>query len=67
MIEETGVEPSGTTLEDEKLLDCLHRTANGMKFVGLPRDAASIMATRRITIENGTLKENKHVTFTYLR
>lgn len=67
IIEETGVEPSGTTIEDEGLLQCLHETANGMTFVGLPRDAESIMATRKIVMENGVVTEYKHVTFTYLK
>lgn len=67
VIEETGVEPSGTTIEDEPLLQCLHETANAMKFIGLPRDAESIMATRRIVIDHGKLTEYKHVTFSYLK
>lgn len=67
VIEETGVEPSGTTIEDEDLLKCLHETANGMKFIGLPRDAETIMATRMVTIDHGKLTQYKHVTFTYLR
>ena len=67
VIEETGVEPSGTTIEDEALLQCLHETANGMKFIGLPRDAESILATRKVVIDHGKLTEYKHVTFSYLK
>src|SRR5574338_1087543 len=60
VIEETGVEPSGTTIEDESLLQCLHETANGMKFIGLPRDAEAIMATREVVIDHGKVTEYKH-------
>lgn len=67
VIEETGVEPSGTTIEDEDLLTCLHQTANAMKFIGLPRDAESILATRMVAIDHGKLTEYKHVTFSYLK
>jgi hypothetical protein len=66
-IENTGVDPETTTLQQTELLECLHQTANGMKFEGLPRDAQEIYAARRVVLENGKITEYKHVTFSYLR
>lgn len=66
-IEDTGVDNEKTTLEDGPLLECLHQTAKGMKFVGLPRGAQEIYAARRVTLEAGKITEYKHVTFSYLR
>ena len=66
-IEDTGIDNEKTTIENEGLLECLHQTAKGMKFEGLPRGAQEIYAARRVTLENGKVTEYKHVTFSYLR
>jgi hypothetical protein len=66
-IEDTGIDNEKTTLDNEGLLECLHQTAKGMKFEGLPRGAQEIYAARRVTIENGKITEYRHVTFSYLR
>lgn len=66
-IENTGIDNSKTTLENETLLDCLSGTAKAMKFVGLPRGAKEIYVAREVTLDKGKITAYKHVTFSYLR
>lgn len=66
-IEDTGVDYDNTTLKEDTLLDCLHKTANAMHFEGLPRGAQALTVTRSLTLENGKLTEYKHLKFSYLR
>jgi hypothetical protein len=67
LVEDTSFDDAKTTLAHEGLLECLHRTALGMTFVGLPREAEALVVTRSVTVENGALTEYKHVGFSYLR
>lgn len=66
-VEDTGFDEDKTTLEHGELLDCLHHTALGMHFEGLPREASGLVVTRRVTLDFGKLGEYKHVGFSYLR
>jgi hypothetical protein len=67
VVEDTGFDSEETTLQNQGLVECLHRTARAMKFEGLPRRAESILVTRSVTLEDGAVSEYKHVTFTYMR
>lgn len=66
-VEDTGFDSEKTTLKQDALVECLHQTAKGMKFEGLPREAEGLYVTRSITLENGAISEYKHVGFSYLR
>ena len=66
VIEDTGVDSDKTSLQDQKLLDCLRETARGMTFVGLPREAEAVVISRSIKIEGGVLTEHKLSSFSYI-
>ncbi len=66
-VEDTAIDDDKTTLQGEKLLECLRETARSMKFVGLPREAEALVVSRSITLDHGTITEYKHVGFSYLR
>lgn len=68
IIEDTGVDEDRTTVSgNTELLDCLRDTAKGMTFVGLPKDAQSIVVSRSVTLDGGHLVDYKHVGFSYLQ
>lgn len=67
VIEETSADSDKTTLKNEALVECLHKTAMHMKFVGLPRQADAIIVTRSITLADGALADDKMVKFNYIR
>lgn len=68
VIEDTGVDEDRTTVQgNTELLDCLRETAKGMMFVGLPKDAQSIVVSRSVTLDGGRLVDYKHVGFSYLQ
>ena len=64
-VDETGFDSEKTTLKNESLVQCLHETSKAMTFEGLPRNAKEIWVSRQVTLENGKLVENKHVSFSY--
>jgi hypothetical protein len=66
-IEDTSFDDDETTLAQGPLLECLHKTAKAMKYVGLPRRSQALVVMRRVKIDNGELAEYKHVGFSYLR
>jgi len=66
VIEDTGVDTDKTSLQDQKLLDCLRETARGMTFVGLPREAEAVVIMRSIKVESGVLTEHKLSSFSYI-
>jgi hypothetical protein len=67
LVEDTSIDDENTTLQGDKLLECLRETAREMKFVGLPREADALVVTRSVTLEHGKITEYKHVGFSYLR
>lgn len=67
VIEDTSYDSDETTLQNPELVECLHQTAKAMKFVGLPRRAKALVVTRSVELENGALRDYRHVTFSYLR
>jgi hypothetical protein len=66
-VEDTSYDSDETTLTNPGLVECLHRTAKEMSFVGLPRRAHALVVTRRVKLEAGAVTEYKHVGFSYLR
>jgi hypothetical protein len=66
-VEDTGIDQDKTTLQDQKLLDCLRETARSMKFEGLPREAEALVVNRSVKLENGALTEYRLIGFSYLR
>lgn len=66
LVEDTGIDAEKTTLQNETLLECLHKTALSMKFIGLPRDAEALTVTRSVKLENGALTEHKMTGFSYI-
>jgi hypothetical protein len=66
LVEDTGIDREKSSLQSEPLLECLHKTATSMKFVGLPRDAEALSVDRRVKLENGALTEHKMIGFSYI-
>lgn len=66
VLDTTGWEPDNTTIENEKLLDCMKDTAKSMSFVP-QKDSVSIYVTRQIEIENGKLVTNRFIDFHRVR
>ncbi len=57
-VEDTGFDEEGTTLgSEEKLVECLHKTALQMTFPK-SQTGGALWATRMVVIENGQLKEH---------
>lgn len=67
IIEQTDVDRDKTTVQDEPLLECLHKTAEKIQLDGLPREAEAIIVTRVMTLQDGSLAEDKPLKFSYLR
>lgn len=67
LVEDTAIDDENTTLQGDKLLECLRETARSMKFIGLPREAEALVVSRSVTVEHGKITEYKHVGFSYLR
>lgn len=67
LVEDTSIDYDKTTLQGEKLLECLRETARSMKFIGLPREAEALVVNRSITLDHGKITEYRHVGFSYLR
>ncbi len=63
LIEAPGIDGDGTTIENQdQLLDCLKDTAFQMNFAPNP-GGMPVMATRKITIEGGTLVSQEMLHF----
>jgi len=67
IVEQTDVDRDKTTLQDEALLECLHKTAQKIQLDGLPREAEAIIVTRVLTLQDGAITEDKPTKFSYLR
>jgi hypothetical protein len=66
VIEMTAVDYDGSTIQNEALLDCLHKTALQMRFAPTP-DSDAVVAKREVVVENGKVTTNRLVDFSYLR
>ena len=66
VIESTGVDYDESSITDEPLLECLHKTAYGMKFAYVPGSDA-VAARRTVTLADGAVVENRVIGFSYLR
>lgn len=66
VIELTAVDEDGTTIQNEAMLECLHKTALQMKFTPAP-DSDAVVAKREVVVENGKVTVNRLVDFSYLR
>lgn len=66
VVETTDVDRDTTTIDNEPLVECLHKTALQMKF-SYVADSDAVVARRKITIEQGKVTENTLVSFSYLR
>jgi len=56
--ESSSYEEEGTTIKDEKLLECMHKTAFDIKYPPAPDVGIPIWAKRKVVIENGMLRAN---------
>ena len=56
-VQDTSVDEEGTTLHEDKLVECLHKTALQMSFPK-SQTGGALWATRMVVIENGQLKEH---------
>ncbi len=56
--ESSSYEDEGTTIKDEKLLECMHKTAFDIVYPPAPKVGIPIWAKRKVVIENGMLRAN---------
>lgn len=66
VVELTAVDEDGTTIQNEAMLECMHKTALQMKFTPTP-DSDAVVAKREVVVENGKVTVNRLVDFSYLR
>jgi hypothetical protein len=66
VIETTGVDYDKTTIDNEKLLECMRETARDMKFQPAA-DSDAISAIREVKLDNGKVVGNSFVDFSYVR
>lgn len=64
-IESTGVIEEGTTITNQDLLECMHKTALALKFPFVA-DAQAVFARRMARLDNGKLAEQHIVNFSYI-
>lgn len=64
-IESTGVIEDGTTITNEDLLACMHKTAQSLKFPFVA-DAQAVFARRVARVDNGKLVDQHIVNFSYI-
>jgi len=64
-IESTGVIEDGTTITNQDLLECMHKTALALKFPFQP-DTQAVFARRTARLDNGKLAEQHIVNFSYI-
>ena len=64
-IESTGVIEDGTTITNQDLLECMHKTALALKFP-FQADTQAVFARRMARLDNGKLAEQHIVNFSYI-
>lgn len=67
IVESSAYDDSGTTIQNEALVDCLHQTAMSMKFTPYAPDADAVVARRELVIEDGKLVSDRFVDYSYIR
>ncbi|HEU0033493.1 MAG TPA: hypothetical protein VFQ53_22835 [Kofleriaceae bacterium] len=65
-VESTGIDDDGTTIQNQDLLECMHKTANAMTFDPSPSSIA-VWGKRRITLDNGNITENYIYDYGHIR
>lgn len=66
IVESTGVDEDATSVDNAALVECIHKTGLAMKFDYNP-NTYSVIATRKVTIENGQVTYDDLVNFSYIR